>query len=104
MDLEAKRVLGPNVKRLAIEFASYVIIPPGSGSNPMELALSALTDGAQLSAAMQAGLARVDQAVALVKAAPDNPYGDDEEAIAGEILRRLDARRETEKHQRRAQA
>jgi hypothetical protein len=34
----------------------------------------------------------VEQALAAVKSARDNPYGDDDEAIAGEILRQVEAR------------
>jgi hypothetical protein len=35
----------------------------------------------------------VEQAIAVVKTAPDNPFGDDE-AIAGEILRRVDEKKQ----------
>jgi hypothetical protein len=32
-------------------------------------------------------------AIDAVKSAPDNPYGDDDEAVAGEILRRIEEKR-----------
>jgi hypothetical protein len=35
----------------------------------------------------------VEQALAAVKAAPGNPYGNDDEAIAGEILSQIEARK-----------
>ncbi len=62
-------------------------IPPGGG---MADGLAFLADVAGMRAAYRAAFAWVDEAIAAVKAAPDNPYGDDDEAIAAAILARLE--------------
>jgi phosphosulfolactate phosphohydrolase-like enzyme len=41
----------------------------------------------------QKATAWVQGAIAVIKTSPDNPFGDDDEAIAGEILKRLKERR-----------
>lgn len=78
------RKLGPNERRLLTYFAARVAIPPGGG---MQAAISAIKN---LGEVTRVALAEMDQAIAVIKAAPDNPYGDDNEIIAGAILLTLE--------------
>lgn len=77
-----------NVQKLVIQKMTRDAIPDGGG----------FLDGLKflqgdLGKAAREAQAWVDEAIAAVKAAPNNPYGDDDEAIAGEILRQIDCRR-----------
>jgi hypothetical protein len=77
-------MMGPNVKSLVIRKMSYGAIPDGGG----------LMDGIKflrgdLTKSARKAQEWVDEAIATVKTAPDNPFGDDE-AIAGEILRQIE--------------
>lgn len=83
------RKLGPNIKRLLAIVSAKIMIPPGGGLADGIRAIT--TPGAMVDAARQ-GLAQVDQMIAVVRSAPDNPYGDDEEVIAGAILAQLEER------------
>lgn len=82
---------GTNVKRLIIERMSTVAVQGGDGSIGAVVAF--LTSPVGLGPAAREATAWVATAIAAVKAAPDNPYGDDDEAIAGEILRQIEAKR-----------
>lgn len=62
-------------------------IPPGGG---IAAGTTFLSDVAGMKASFRAAFAWADDAIAAVKAAPDNPYGDDDEAIAAAILDRLE--------------
>jgi hypothetical protein len=77
---------GPNVKRLITHKMSLIMVPAGS-KDGLAAALNSLTRPGGIGDAAKEATAWVEQAIAAVKAAPDNPYGDDDEAIAGEILR-----------------
>ena len=78
------RKLGPNAKRLLARFAARIAIPPGGG----------IADGIEaiknLAEVTRRAVIQMDQAIAAVRAAPDNPYGEDEETIAGVILAQID--------------
>ena len=81
-------MIGPDVRRLIAHKISLEAIPPGGG----------VADGANflLSGKLGEAGARaakwVREAIDLVKTAPDNSFGDDDEAIAAELLRRIDER------------
>jgi hypothetical protein len=79
----SERKLGPNAKKLLTHFAARIAIPPGGGLAAGIEAMSRLGD------VTREALAQMDQAIAAVRAAPDNPYGADEETIAGAILGEL---------------
>jgi hypothetical protein len=83
--------LGPNAKELIIERMAQMAVPSGGGVND---ALSFLSDSMRIVVVGRDAAEWVRQAISVMKAAPDNPYGDDDEAIAGEILRQLHQRRE----------
>lgn len=82
--------MGPNVKKLIAHKMAMDAIPPGGG----------FADGANFLLSGNLGESGrnaaewVKQAIHAVKAAPDNPYGDDEEVIAAEILRRIKERQQ----------
>lgn len=88
--LDGKKPMGENVRKLMIEWAAADAVHTGDGT-PLGNALSSLQNPAGLSVLFREALEKVEQALATIKALPDNPYGDDE-AIAGEILRRLKER------------
>ena len=77
--------MGPNVKRLMIKKVSHDMVPDGGGFAD---GLSALTDGG-MGRRVQDATLWVQKAIKAVKQTPDNPHGDDDEAIAGEILRQI---------------
>lgn len=81
-----ERKLGTNLKRLIAYKVSQDAVPAGGG---VKDALAALTTPGRMAELSRNALAWVDQAVAAVRSAPDNPYGDDEEAICGAILEQL---------------
>lgn len=86
-DVQKKTVLlGPNVKALMIRWASKLMVPDGGGIND---ALGHLTNPALLKEKMREALDKTMTAIDAVKAAPDNPFGNDDEAIAGEILQKI---------------
>ena len=75
---------GPNVKKLIVHKMSLLMVPPAGGLAET-VALMAKPGG--IGGAAKEATVWVEQAIAAAKAAPGNPYGDDDEAIAGEILR-----------------
>jgi hypothetical protein len=81
------RLVGPNVKQLIAMRASVLAIPSGT-TNPLAAGLGTLLDPAKMKAHLAAAQGEILAAVDAVKAAPDNRWGDDDEAIAGELLRR----------------
>lgn len=82
----SERKLGPNTKKLLAHLIALEAIPPGGG----------LTSGIEFlqnpRQGIQRAAANLEAALAVVKSAPDNPYGDDDEAIAAAILERIEAR------------
>jgi hypothetical protein len=75
---------GPNVRKLVIHKMSMLMVPPGGR---LQTALAALTKHGNVGAVAREATGWVEQAIAAVKTAPGNPYGDDDEAIAGVILK-----------------
>jgi len=80
---------GPNVKKLIARRMSVLMVPAGGG--PAD-AIRELTSAENIAKRAREATAWARQAIAAVKTAPDNPYGGDDEAIAGEILRQVEAR------------
>lgn len=81
--------MGPNVKRLIAHRISTQAVPPGGGVSD---ALRAIVTPGKLGALAKEATTWVEDALAVVKSAPDNPFGDNDEAIAAELLRRIDER------------
>lgn len=78
---------GPNVKRLIAHRASAICIPSGGG---LADGIRAIATPGKLTEALRQATKEIDLSIAAVRAAPDNQFGDDEEAIAGEILRQIE--------------
>lgn len=81
--------MGPNVKKLLIRRMTVILVPPGGVITPLHAALVALTDPDKMESAAKVAYEWVQAALAAVKAAPDNPYEDDE-AIAAAVLTKLE--------------
>ena len=87
-DLQRQTVkLGPNVRKLMIHWASRLMVPAGGGIHD---AIGCLTNPSLLKAKMREALDKTMTALDAVKAAPDSTFGDDDESIAGEILKRIE--------------
>lgn len=82
--------MGPNVRRLWASFIAVAAIPPstkeGQGLQTGVNFIMGLQKGGPSQAVVRDATDKTKAALAAVKAAPGNPYGDDDEAIAGAIL------------------
>lgn len=83
------RVLGRNTRRLLAHFIAREAIPIGGGIGD---GVNFLTNPELLRSGTEKAMANMESALQAVKSAPDNPYGDDDEAIAEAILKRLEER------------
>jgi hypothetical protein len=76
--------MGPNEKKLVIRRISMLMIQDGGDFSD---GLRALCDNP--SQYVKPATEWVSEALEAVKAAPDNPYGDDNEVIAAAILEKM---------------
>jgi hypothetical protein len=81
---------GKNVTRLILQFVPREAIPPGGG---LADALLFFQDAEHRKQVLDNAEALAMRAIELIKSAPDNPYGDDDETIAAEILRQIQERK-----------
>lgn len=88
--IDPKRNIGPNLKKLAMHRMSIDAVPPGGG---LQAAVDFIMSPNGMKDSWAASLEWAIAAVSAVRAAPDNPFGTDEEAIAGELLKRIDERK-----------
>jgi len=86
-----ERHIGPNMRRFIAHKSALIMIPPGC-KDPLSVVDVILSKDGIAKAAREA-TAWCFAAVDAVKAAPDNPHGDDDEVIAGVILAGIDARK-----------
>lgn len=86
-----ERRLGPNVKKLLAHFIAREAVPIGGG---LADGLHFLTNPERRGSGIERAMSNLDAALAAVKTAPDNPYGNDDEAIAAAILERVDRKKE----------
>ena len=77
---------GPNVQKLLMRFIAREAVPPGGG---LAAGAKFFLDEDYRRKAMERARENMQTAFEAVRAAPDNPHGDDEEAIAGAILSML---------------
>lgn len=82
-------MMGPNVKKLIIRKMSVDAIPSNGG---LADGLKFLSSAESIRNGCRDATQWVADAIAAVKAAPNNHFGDDDEAIAGEILRQIEER------------
>jgi hypothetical protein len=71
---------------------ALLAIPVGSGKESFSLGLDVISNQDKFSATAHEAAAWVQAAITTMKTAPDNPYGDDDEAIAGAILEGIERR------------
>jgi hypothetical protein len=90
----ADRKLGPKAKELLAHFIALEAIPP---SGNFADGVNFLLDAERRRKGMERALSKTKAALDAIKAAPDNPYGDDDEAIAAAILEKLESRKEANK-------
>jgi hypothetical protein len=86
----SERPIGPNAKKLLAHFAALEAVPRGGG---LADGLNFLADPDRRRRGFERAMANLDAALEAVKSAPDNPYGDDDEAIAAAVLERVEAKR-----------
>lgn len=80
------RPMGPNAKKLFAAFLAKEAVPDGGGlADSMKFFL----DKEHRAGVIERAAKNFEAGIAAVKAAPDNPYGDDEEAICAAVLARL---------------
>jgi hypothetical protein len=79
---------GPNVKRLiAIEMARIAVPDDGCFGD----GLAMMVDSERTAAVAGDARKNVAARLAILKAARDNPHGDDDEAIAADVLKWIDS-------------
>lgn len=83
--------IGPNAKKLLSYRMAQLAIPDGT-PHPIAAGARAILDPGRFAQLSREAADWVQAAIAVVKTAPDNPYGEDDEAIAGELVRRLEDR------------
>lgn len=81
---------GPNVKKLIASRMAVIAIPRNGG---FQDGIAFLTNPAAITQAARDATEWVNDAVSAVKQSPNNPFGDDDEAIAGEVLRQIEEKR-----------
>lgn len=90
---EPQKRLGTNTLWLIALRMSQLAIPPGT-PNALAAGVHVLLDANKMMAIGKEATLWVKNAIAAVKAAPDNPYGDDDEVIATELRRQVTEREE----------
>jgi hypothetical protein len=80
---------GPNVTELIIRFIAREAVPPGGGlADGIEFFKNPERRKQILAKAESNAIA----AIQLIKTAPDNSFGDDDEEIAGMLLKKIEER------------
>ena len=79
-----------SVQRLVIRKMSHEAIPDGGG---LQDGIAFLLNQDAMNEGYRRAYKWVQEAIDAVKSAPDNPYGDNDEAIADAILAKLDEKR-----------
>lgn len=80
---------GPNVTKLIIKFVAREAVPPGGG---IAEGVEFLRNPERRKQILASAESKAILAIRLIKSAPDNPFGDDDENIAGELLNKIKER------------
>ncbi len=80
---------GTNVTKLITKFIAREAIPAGGG---VASALEFFRNEEYRKKVLDVAEVKAIQAIELIKTAPDNPYGNDDELIAGELLKKITER------------
>lgn len=85
------RKLGPNFKRLMAYKVARDALPRGGNlQDKFQAGMDTFTGPGRLAALTLAAIQWCDEAINVMRSAPDNPYGNDEETIAGAIVKELE--------------
>jgi hypothetical protein len=85
---------GPNVTKLITQFIAREAVPPGGG---LVSGLKFFQDKEYRKQVLKKAEADALTAIKAIQSAPDNPYGDDPEVIAGALLEKIRERKEARK-------
>lgn len=85
---------GPNVTKLITRFIAREAIEPGGG---LADAIEFLQNPERRKQVLAKAEADVLEAIQAIKAAPDNPYGDNDEKIAEALLKEIEVLRKKRK-------
>ena len=88
--------LGPNIKKLIGHKVALQMIPPGT-ANPIIAGFKAIMTPGLLSKHIEEAITWIQATFEVIKTAPDNPYGDDDEAIAGKLVHDIEERKRQQK-------
>jgi len=94
---KTSKKMGPMVKRLVCEYAAVLAVPPGGG---IADAMRVMTNPQLLQENLRAAGRWVEEKLAEVKRAPDNTFGEDDEAIAKHILDKITERKAQQQKER----
>ena len=83
----SERKLTPKVKELLAHFIALEAVPKGGS---LADGLNFLTNPERRRQGLERAMVNMEAALMVVKSAPDNPYGDDDEAIATAIIERVE--------------
>lgn len=89
--IDEKTPLTPNIRRLLAEFTTAESLPKSNAT--LADAIASLSSKEKILENSRKGLARLNEALLAIKSAPDNPYGEDDEEIAGVILKAIEEKR-----------
>ena len=81
---------GTNVTKLITQFIAGEAIPAGGG---IASAVEFFQNAKRRKQVLEAAETKAIQAIELIKTAPDNPFGNDDELIAGELLKKIAERK-----------
>ncbi len=84
---------GPNVTKLILQFVAREAVPPGGG---LVSGLKFFQDKEHRNRVMAKAVVDANAAILLIKSAPDNPYGNDDEVIAKVLLEKIEERKRTQ--------
>lgn len=87
--MDKNTILGPNTKKLFLHLVSLRAIPDGGKTRDV---INFFADSNARNKIIDDAFNDLKEILNVVKSAPDNPYGDDDEAISEEILRRYEIR------------
>jgi hypothetical protein len=81
---------GPNVTKLIFKLVILEAVPPGGG--PADV-IEFFSNPDRRKLVLSKAEATTLNILRIFKTAPDNPYGDDDEAIAGMLLKKIEEKR-----------
>ena len=82
---------GPNVTKLILQFVACEAIP--TGEEVFGSVMTFFRDADKRKQILNKAETDALSAIKLIKSAPDNPFGDNDEAIAGILLQKIEERK-----------